>query len=471
MARHMGRGLGCRAPSYTGDVFRPAASSRWERLPTFPHHASLTRAGVTRPVGDVVPRPRDANPTRPMTGRPAPLALPDAPPATHPDAVRPALARALRTHLLPLIDGDLAAVAARTGVNAETLRKYATHLRKPEPKKHLLPSADTLVAVLLAYRWSLERLLDPTCDNPAVPPEAAATAPAAAGVLSAHAATVLRNAAGHADDPDARAIPQQPDVLLRLFTRAVVHLHGMARAERARRRAADLERRCQAAAERLAREDVVWDAAAGAPALGLSVALYAGRLRRALQSRTRDEVTGEPLAGAVVVSASDPWALVQDLLPSIERLLAGDAAIPDYVGVTFEVTAAEVRTAQAILRPRTRRSAQGRTWDAADVSDAFLHLLDGRGYPRDLVRPLAGVVRAWYGGDESALHAPQALNALFEHYCIAIGVAWDDAARQFTRASPGRGRCAALLMPAWDEARLLVQPQPLAAAVATPAVQ
>ena len=52
---------------------------------------------------------------------------------------------------------------------------------------------------------------------------------------------------------------------------------------RARRRAADLERRCQAAAERLAREDVVWDAAAGAPALGLSVALYAGRLRLAGQ--------------------------------------------------------------------------------------------------------------------------------------------------------------------------------------------
>lgn len=369
--------------------------------------------------------------------------------------IRVALIGGLRAHLLPLLERDLDAVVRRTGVTRESLRKLRTALRAG-PRADRLPSADALLALTTALGWSVDRLLDPTCGDPALPSIAVEHAHEAAGVLAARAALILRHAAVTANDPEVAAIPRQPDLLIVLFDRAVRQCYAAARAERTRAHAATVEHRSSAAVARLERDDAVWSATQDAPALGRSVAFYAARLRRALSERHRDEITGEVTVGEVMIHAKDPWERVRDLVPAVSRLLAHDQALTAYIPVTYEVTDAEVRSARASLRQHTS-VVDGHTVCAPEaVLRAYRGFLDQRRYPPDLVQPLGPVLAAAMDPDSDVHHSMVALDHLFARYCEAIGAAWDAPNNRFLVLGPGHGAFDGVLMSDWDEARLVI---------------
>lgn len=378
------------------------------------------------------------------------------------------LVRGLRAHLLPLLDRDLDAAVARTGVSREALRKLRTALRAKGGTDRL-PTADALTSIVTAYGWSLDRLLDPTCGDPALLHASAAHAGDAAGILGARAASVLRHAGADADDPDAVAIPRRPDVLIPLFDRCVRHVYTAARAERTRARAAALENWCSAAVARLERDDAVWCATQDAPALGRTAAVYAARLRRALVERRRDESTGELLVGEVTIRASDPWERVRDVAPALERLLAQDMALAPFIPVNFEITDAEVRSARAILRHHTYASAGHTCCDPDPVLSAYQRLLDQRRYPPDLIQPLRPIYAAAVAEHSDLHHAMVMLNELFIRYCEAVGAAWDAPSRRFRVLGPRHGSFDGILTPHWDEARLMIDFDCQSAAAPPPA--
>lgn len=383
-------------------------------------------------------------------------------PSNRVSRTRQALIHGLRTHLLPPLERDLDAVVRQTGVTRESLRKLRTALRAKGGTDRL-PTADALIAIATGYGWSIERLLDPTCGDPAVPLASPEHTQDAAGVLAARAALVLRHAAATANDPDVRAIPRQADLLIHLFDRVVRHVYQAARAECARAQAAALQNWCSAAVARLERDDAVWCATQDAPALGRTAAVYAARLRRALGERRRDQDTGEVTTGEVTIHASDPWERVRDVGPAVSRLLAHDLELSACLPYCYEITAAEVRSARASLRQHTFVS-DGHTYCPPEaVLRAYQRLLDQRRYPADLVQPLRPIFAAAMSSDSDVHHSMVALNELFAWYCKAIGAAWDATAGQFLVLGTGHGAFDGVLMPDWDESRLVILPTPSAA--------
>lgn len=374
------------------------------------------------------------------------------------------LVERLRKHLLPALRADLRGIAARTGIPIETLRKRRDDLAS---EKRCLPGFDSMVVIARACGWSLDRLIDPECDDPRPGPPRADAPLAVQDAVHAHFVQVARRAVPYLRPHDiAIVVPDPINILWQVEEQFAERIQNAVAFLDSQRRA-ELENAWEDVMRVFRTRDIAERLTDGDVALLPWGDVIAVRVRESVGQGQWHVAERRFVMPQVPVRRHDAWLIVRGLTTAVRKI--ADLALRgvcDRLEVDYGFTDEEIAAARGRLTRPVGRGAGLRACELGEVFEAFAQFRDGRRYPTDVLRSLLAIDRSANSGDRAPIHDMATLNALFGAFCKAVGLVWYPDEARFVLDAAGYGFLNGILLPGLTDARLrIVRPTPGAANV------
>lgn len=418
-------------------------------------------------VGGTVRKPRRAQqPATPKTPPSISSSVPEPQASESPGVGRVTtqrqLVKRLQRYLLPALRTDLRGIAARTGIPIESLRKRRDELANNNVS---LPGFDSMVLIARACGWSLDRLIDPECDDPRPDPSRADTPLAIQDAVHAHFVQVARRALPYVRPREIAIVVPDPINLLWQVEEQFAERVRNAVAFLDSQRKAELERAWDDILRVLRARDIAERLTEGDPALLPWGDVIAVRVRESVGQGRWDINERRFVMPPVPVRRSDAWLIVRGLTIAVRKVAdLASRGVCDRLDLDYGITDLEVAVARSQLTRPAGRGAGLRACEPGEVFGAFARFRDERRYPADVLRSLVTIERAAHAGDRAPINDMATLNELFGAFCKAVGLVWYSDEARFILDAAGCGFLDGILLPGIVDARLrIAPPTPVAA--------